>query len=402
LVSSGCGGKLSLVCQFGEIILSSSSSSSLKTALFDLHSAQGGRMVDFAGYLLPLQFAGLIDEHNHTRSSASLFDVSHMGQISVSGADFDIASKALERLLPGNLQNLKPGAMRYTVLLNERGGIEDDLIVTRADEQGAAEGRCISIVVNASRKFHDLELLNAALGNKLKFDLHEDKSLLALQGPLAAKILATLTDAPLKLAFMQSMASQIGGIDCQISRCGYTGEDGFEISVANSKATELAKILYSDERVLPAGLGARDSLRLEAGLCLYGHDMNDETDPVTANIIFAIGKKRRETGGFIGADKIISVLKRGAEKLRVGIKFDGRMPVREGADIVDDGGKKIGGITSGTFAPTLGFPIAMGYVPVSMSEPGTRIVAIVRGREIMGTVSNMPFVKQNYARNPGF
>jgi len=383
--------------------LSSSLSNPIKTALFDLHNAQGGRMVDFAGYFLPVQFKGLIDEHNHTRNSASLFDVSHMGQISVSGADFATASMALETLLPGNLQNLKPGGMRYTVLLNDAGGIEDDLIVTRSDEGGRAQaqGICISIVVNAARKTHDLKIFKAALGNRLKFELHEDKSLLALQGPLAAKILAGFTDAPHKLSFMQTTSSEIGGIECQFSRCGYTGEDGFEISVASSSATELAKILYSDERVLPAGLGARDSLRLEAGLCLYGHDMNDEINPVSANIIFAVGKKRRETGGFTGADALISALKNGPEMLRVGIVFDGRMPVREGADIVDDGKNKIGTITSGTFSPTLGAPIAMGYVPASMSDPGTAIVAIVRGKQISGTVSNMPFVPQNYARQPG-
>ncbi len=383
--------------------MSSSPSNPIKTALFDLHSAQGGRLVDFAGYFLPVQFKGLIDEHNHTRNSASLFDVSHMGQVSVSGADFATASKALETLLPGNLQNLKPGGMRYTVLLNDAGGIEDDLIVTRSDEGGRAQaqGICLSIVVNASRKNHDLQLFKTALGDKLKFELHEDRSLLALQGPLAAKILSSFTDAPFKLAFMQTTSSDISGIECQISRCGYTGEDGFEISVASSRATELAKILFSDERVLPAGLGARDSLRLEAGLCLYGHDMNDKIDPVSANIIFAVGKKRRETGGFTGADAVISVLKNGPKMLRVGILFDGRMPVREGADIVDEADKKIGSITSGTFSPTLGSPIAMGYVPASMSAPGTEIVAIVRGRKISGAISNMPFVPQNYARQSG-
>ncbi|MCF6325720.1 MAG: glycine cleavage system aminomethyltransferase GcvT [Devosiaceae bacterium] len=383
--------------------MSSSLSNPIKTALFDLHTAQGGRMVDFAGYFLPVQFKGLIDEHNHTRNSASLFDVSHMGQVSVSGADFATASMALETLLPGNLQNLKPGGMRYTVLLNDAGGIEDDLIVTRSDEGGRAQaqGICLSIVVNAARKTHDMELFKAALGDRLEFELHEDKSLLALQGPLAAKILANFTDAPHKLAFMQTTSSEIGSIECQISRCGYTGEDGFEISVANSSAAELAKTLYGDERVLPAGLGARDSLRLEAGLCLYGHDMNDEIDPVSANIIFAVGKKRRETGGFTGADAVISALKNGPKMLRVGVVFDGRMPVREGADIVDEADNKIGSITSGTFSPSLGSPIAMGYVPASMSESGTAITAIVRGRKISGTVSDMPFVKQNYARQPG-
>ncbi len=371
-----------------------------KTALFDLHVSMGGRMVDFAGYSLPVQFSGLIDEHNHTRKSASLFDVSHMGQVSVGGADFASAAAALETILPGNLQNLKPGGMRYTVLLNADGGIEDDLIVTRPAE-GEGGGKCLFIVVNAARKDHDMKIFRQFLGSELEFELHEDRSLLALQGPMAARVLANLGDAPHKLAFMQSMASSISGIRCRISRCGYTGEDGFEISVADSSAPDLASILYGDQRVMPAGLGARDSLRLEAGLCLYGHDMKDTTDPVSANILFAIGKKRRETGDFVGGDAVLSILKNGPKALRVGIVFDGRMPVREGAELVDGNGEKIGCITSGTFAPTLGSPIAMGYVPASMSETGTAVSAIVRGRKISGTVTSMPFVPQRYARRPG-
>lgn len=380
--------------------MSHTTSSPKPTALFDLHRAQGGRMVDFAGYSLPVQFSGLLDEHNHTRNFASLFDVSHMGQVSVSGASFEEASAALETLLPGNLQNLKPGGMRYTVLLNSAGGIEDDLIVTRpAVEQG--EDVCISIVVNAARKAHDMQLFETALGDRLNFELHEDRALLALQGPLASKVLATLSDAPNRLSFMHTTPSKIGRIDCQISRCGYTGEDGFEISVANSRALELAELLYADERVLPAGLGARDSLRLESGLCLYGHDMDDKIDPVSANLVFAIGKKRREAGGFVGDKAVLSILEKGPEMLRVGIVFDGRMPVREGADIVDDSGQKIGNITSGTFAPNLGRPIAMGYVPSTMVAIDTPIIAMVRGRQIIGKIAKMPFVPQNYARQPG-
>ncbi|MCF6303635.1 MAG: glycine cleavage system aminomethyltransferase GcvT, partial [Devosiaceae bacterium] len=269
-----------------------------KTALFDLHVAQGGRMVDFAGYELPVQFSGIVAEHEHTRTQASLFDVSHMGQITVSGDDDLTTLSALEAIFPGNLKNLKPGGMRYTVLLNENGGIEDDLIVTRPADGQAAKGT-IFIVVNAARKHHDLAVMQLELGGQLSFELHEEKSLLALQGPMAATVLSNLCDAPLKLSFMQSMPANIKGIACQVSRCGYTGEDGFELSVASGTAAKLAQVLYEDERVKPAGLGARDSLRLEAGLCLYGHDMNDEIDPVSANILFAIGKQRRTDGGFV-------------------------------------------------------------------------------------------------------
>ena len=379
--------------------MAASGNSEHHTALFDLHSAQGGRMVDFAGYALPVQFTGIVAEHIHTRTQASLFDVSHMGQVTISGADFDTISSALETLLPGNLKNLKPGGMRYTVLLNERGGIEDDLIVTRPATGQA--GDKMFMVLNAARKHHDLEIFKAALGDRLQFELHEDKALLALQGPMASAVLAKLCDAPEKLAFMQTTASRIGDIDCQVSRCGYTGEDGFEISVANDHAGKLAQMLYGDDRVKPAGLGARDSLRLEAGLCLYGHDMNDTIDPVSADLLFAIGKKRRVEGGFTGADRIIELINNGTPTRRVGIRFDGRMPVREGARIVDPEGHEIGHVTSGTFGPTLEAPVAMAYVPIELAEAGTVLRALVRGREVTGTVSKMPFVPQNYARQPG-
>ncbi len=372
----------------------------LKTALYDLHVAQGGRMVDFTGYELPVQFTGIVAEHMHTRTMASLFDVSHMGQVSVTGPDFDATSAALETLLPGNLKNLKPGGMRYTVLLNANGGIEDDLIVTRPAVGQAPDG-VMFIVVNAARKSHDLAIFKAALGDLLEFELHENKALLALQGPLAGAVLAELSDAPHRLAFMQTMPARIEGMDCQISRCGYTGEDGFEISLKNDDAVRLAELLYADERLEPAGLGARDSLRLEAGLCLYGHDMDDSIDPVSADLLFAIGKQRRVDGGFVGAPRVLEVIKEGPQKRRVGILFEGRMPVREGAEIVDAGGAKIGQVTSGTFAPSLKAPIAMAYVPAEIAAPENKITALVRGREVVGTITKMPFVPQNYARKPG-
>lgn len=380
--------------------MSGSNKKPIPTALYDTHVSQNGRMVDFAGYDLPVQFEGIVAEHTHTRTKASLFDVSHMGQITVSGSDDDTSLETLETLFPGNLKNLKPGGMRYTVLLNENGGIEDDLIVTRPAEGQAPDGT-IFIVVNAARKHHDLAIMQKFFDQKLNFELHEDKALLALQGPLAATVLATLCDAPHQLKFMQSMPAKIAGVACQISRCGYTGEDGFEISVANVNATKIAKELYADERVKPAGLGARDSLRLEAGLCLYGHDMNDQINPVEANILFAIGKQRRTDGGFVGATAVIKSIQQGAKNIRVGIVFEGRMPVREGAEVVDADGNKIGAVTSGTSAPTFGSPIAMGYVPLVNAANDTPITAIVRGKPVKGRVVPMPFVTQNYARQPG-
>ncbi|VAW22697.1 Aminomethyltransferase (glycine cleavage system T protein) [hydrothermal vent metagenome] len=370
------------------------------TALYDLHLSQGGRMVDFAGYSLPVQFKGIVAEHNHTREHASVFDVSHMGQVSVTGPDFLTTAQALETLLPGAISTLKPGAMRYTVLLNDDGGIEDDLIVTRPGDAQLPAGTML-IVFNAARKYHDLALFENALGDKLKFELHENKSLLALQGPEAGAVLAQLCDAPEKLAFMQTTTCEIDGIECRISRAGYTGEDGFEISVGNQFAQKIAQKLYEDARVEPAGLGARDSLRLEAGLCLYGHDMNEHIDPISAGLLFAIGKKRRELGGFAGAERVLEILAEGPQTRRVGIIFEGRMPVREGAPIVDEEGHEIGHVTSGTFGPTIKAPIAMAYVPAEFAREGTKLTALVRNRPVVGTVSKMPFVPANYARKPG-
>ncbi len=379
----------------------SQSSQDLKhTALYDLHVSQGARMVDFAGYSLPVQFKGIVAEHNHTREHASLFDVSHMGQVTVNGPDFLTSAQALETLLPGAISTLKPGAMRYTVLLNDDGGIEDDLIVTRPGDAQLPAGTML-IVFNAARKYHDLALFEQNLGDRLKFKLHEDKALLALQGPQAGAVLARLCDAPEKLAFMQTTLGEIDGITCRISRAGYTGEDGFEISVNNEFAQKLAQKLYADERVEPAGLGARDSLRLEAGLCLYGHDMNDHIDPVSAGLLFAIGKKRRELGGFAGAERVLEILAEGPQMRRVGIVFEGRMPAREGAPIIDDDEREIGHVTSGTFSPTLQAPIAMAYVPAEFAREGTKLAALVRSKSVSGTVSKMPFVAANYARTPG-
>jgi len=380
--------------------ISAAKPAAMPTALYGLHVGMGGRMVEFAGYALPVQFEGIVAEHNHTRNHVSLFDVSHMGQVTVTGPDFLTTAQALETVLPASLSTLKPGGMRYTVLLNDDGGIEDDLIVTRPGDAQLPAGTMF-IVFNAARKAHDLALFEQKLGDRLKFELHQNKALIALQGPEAALVLAQLCDAPDKLAFMQSTASEIENIPCQISRAGYTGEDGFEISLANEFAQKIAQKLFADQRVKPAGLGARDSLRLEAGLCLYGHDMNDQIDPISAGLVFAIGKKRRELGGFTGAGRVLEVLAEGPDMRRVGMLFAGRMPVREGAEIVDEAGQKIGYVTSGTFSPTLQAPIAMGYVPAEFAAEGTKLAALVRSRSVSGSVSKMPFVPQNYARTPG-
>lgn len=368
-----------------------------QTALHDLHVAHNGRMVGFGGYALPVQYLGIVAEHNHTRNEASLFDVSHMGQINVTGPDFEATAAALETLMPGELLALKPGEMRYTVLLNENGGIEDDLIVTRPAEGLAPDGTMF-IVVNAATKQADLELLRQTLGDRLEFTLHEDLSLIAIQGPKAAEILSRHSTIPSELTFMQANTGKIDEFTCYVSRAGYTGEDGFEISVVNADALALAERLLAEPELLPAGLGARDSLRLEAGLCLYGHDMNDTIDPVSAGLIFAIGKRRRTEGGFIGAEHVLKVLADGPANKRVGIRFDGRMPVREGAELVDEAGEVIGHITSGTFSPTLQAPIAIGYLPVAHAKIDTPVTAIVRGKPVTGTVTKMPFVAQRYVR----
>ena len=365
-----------------------------KTVLYDLHIANGGRMVDFCGYALPIQYSSLVKEHIHTRNSSSLFDVSHMGQIFVNGADFEAKAKLLETLFPADILSLKSGEMRYSVLLNEKAGIIDDLIITRAEN-----GNDVFIVVNGATKENDFAIMKNMLGDKLEFTLNEDLSLIALQGPKSADVLARYTSIANELIFMQSGAAVIAGINVYISRSGYTGEDGFEISVSNDQASKLAKILSDNDEVEFAGLGARDSLRLEAGLCLYGHDMNEEIDPITASIIFAIGKQRRIDGGFVGAKAVQDIIANGVEQKRVGIIFNTRMPVREGAQLIDELGNNIGIITSGSFSPTLEKPIAFGYLPKDIAKIGNSVCAIVRGKQVFGSIVKMPFVKQNYKRS---
>lgn len=371
-----------------------------KTPLYDRHVAAGGRMVAFGGYMLPVQYAsGIVAEHTHTRQSASLFDVSHMGQIVLSAPGHARAVALLETLTPADIASLAPGEMRYTVLLNKDGGIEDDVIVTRP-AHGQAEDGVMYLVANAARKHHDLRYMQETFEGEARVEMRPDRALIALQGPLAAQVLAQHTGVVNILGFMQAAPAHIGDIEAVVSRSGYTGEDGFEISVGHADAEALFDLLTADERVNPAGLGARDSLRLEAGLCLYGHDMDTHTDPVSASLLFTIGKNRRTAGGFVGDQRILDILANGPDDKRVGIRFEGRQPVREGAELVDASGNVIGTVTSGTFGPTVQAPIAMGYVPSALAAVGSPVIARVRGKPISGTVVKMPFVPHRYVRKP--
>lgn len=361
-----------------------------QTPLTPLHRALGAKLVPFAGYEMPVQFAdGILKEHLHTRAEAGLFDVSHMGQVALHGAG---AAAALETLVPGELQALMPGRMRYTMLLNDAGGILDDLMVTRT-------GDGLFVVVNAACKDADIAAITAAMPAAVRVEPLEDRALLALQGPKAAVALQQQTDSDLSQhRFMSSAVMTVAGVECFVSRSGYTGEDGFEISVPASGAEALAKSLLGDESVRPIGLGARDSLRLEAGLCLYGHDIDTTTTPIEAGLSWSIGKRRREEGGFPGASVIQRQLREGTSRLRVGIRPDGRAPVREGAVLQDSAGAEIGAVTSGGFGPSVGAPIAMGYVDAAQSSSGTAVNAIVRGKALAARIADMPFVEQRYYR----
>jgi len=359
------------------------------TPLDALHRRLGGKMVPFAGYWMPVQFGpGVLAEHNHTRTHASLFDVSHMGQLSLIGEG---AAAALERMVPGEFQALKPGRQRYTLLLNEAGGIIDDLMV-------ANYGDRLVVVANASRKEVDAHHIAEGLRGEAKLLQHPDRALLALQGPAAAGVMAALCPAAAALGFMGVVETQLGGIQAWISRSGYTGEDGFEISVHQDDAERLAVLLLEQPGVLPAGLGARDSLRLEAGLCLYGSDIDELTTPVEANLAWAIGKRRREQGGFPGAVAVLDQLKHGPSRLRVGLRPEGRAPARGLTPIAAADGTQAGTVTSGGFSPTLGAPVAMGYVRRGLTEAGSRVDLVVRGKPLPAAVVPMPFVPTRYAK----
>ncbi|WP_186396962.1 glycine cleavage system aminomethyltransferase GcvT [Stappia sp. TSB10GB4] len=371
----------------------------LSTPLTDLHRELGARLVPFAGYEMPVQYpAGIIAEHSHTREKAGLFDVSHMGQAWLIGPDHETTARALEAMVPSDVAVLKPGRQRYTVLLNAEGGIVDDLMVSRP--QGEENDGRLFLVVNASRKAVDYALIAANLPGNVRLEPIEDRALIALQGPMAAKVMAAHAPAAADMAFMGVAEMEFDGIAVYVSRSGYTGEDGYEISVPAGAAEPLARALLADERVAPIGLGARDSLRLEAGLCLYGHDLDETTSPVEGAITFVLQKRRKDEANFPGAARILSELAEGPSRVRVGLMLAGRAPAREGAEIRAADGSAIGVLTSGGFAPTLGAPIAMGYVDPAHAGVGTPVKLVVRGRELEASVADMPFVPQRYHRKP--
>lgn len=366
-----------------------------QTPLYDLHLSLGARITPFAGYGMPVQYAsGIIAEHTHTRQAAGLFDVSHMGQAFLIGPDHATVAAALEKLTPGEIQGLGRGRMRYTQLTNPEGGIIDDLMVTR----GASEeddGR-LFLVVNAARKTVDYEWIEAHLPNSVRLQPIEDRALIALQGPKAAEVLTRHCPKAASLAFMTAGAAEFDGIDCHVSRSGYTGEDGFEISVKANKARAISEALLANAEAKPIGLGARDSLRLEAGLCLYGNDIDETTSPVEADLVWSISKRRRSEGGFIGAERIKRELAEGPKRKRVGIRPEGRAPARQGAPITTPDGRRIGVVTSGGFGPTADGPVAMGYVEARFTAPGTQVHLIVRDRPLAARVAPLPFVPHHY------
>jgi len=361
-----------------------------KTALHALHAELGAKMVPFAGYDMPVQYPlGVMKEHVHTRTKAGLFDVSHMGQARLTAAEGD-AAVLFETLVPGGISSLAEGRIRYTQFTNDQGGILDDLMATRF-------GDTLWLVVNAACKDADFAHISAKLSGRATLEI-EDRALLALQGPSAEAVLAALMPACRDLVFMQAVWTEWEASAVLISRCGYTGEDGYEISIANDRAEALAKALLAHDDVEPIGLGARDSLRLEAGLCLYGHDIDTDTTPVEADLMWSVPKRRRAAADFPGASIVNAQLADGMEKQRVGIVPEGRAPAREGTQIQDSHGTPIGTVTSGGFGPTLGGPLAMGYVTPIHAAVGSQIQLIVRGKAMPARIAAMPFVPQNYKK----
>lgn len=367
------------------------------TPLENWHRHHGARMVAFAGYSMPVQYdfqgelatrckGGVMAEHLHCRAHAALFDVSHMGQAMLHGQG---AAAALERLVCGDIAGLKPARQRYTLLTNDAGGIIDDLMVANLGAEG------LFVVVNASRKAIDF----ARIGEVAPVTVQEDRALLALQGPEAATVMARIGPGATALPFMGVARLQIAGVTCLVSRSGYTGEDGFELSVPQGMAVTLANRLLEHHEVVPAGLGARDSLRLEAGLCLYGNDIDETTSPLEAGLNWAIGKRRKMAWDFAGGPAIRAQFDNGPARRRVGIRPDGRAPAREHTAILSpDGRDLIGEITSGGFGPTLNGPMAMGYVRADLAEDGSKLTLMVRGKPLPATVVPLPFVPHRYVR----
>jgi len=362
----------------------------LTTALYDLHKELNGKMVAFAGYAMPVHYPlGVMGEHNHTRSHAGLFDVSHMGQVVITGPDAD---SWLETLLPGDIKDLGQHHIRYSMFTNEQGGIMDDLMITKREND-------LFLVVNAACKAQDIAHMRAHLPGGFTLTELTDRALIALQGPKAAEVLSRFASGADQMDFMTYAEVTICGAECYISRSGYTGEDGYEISIPANKAEEVCRALLAEDEVKAIGLGARDSLRLEAGLCLYGHDLTPETTPVEAALLWAISKRRRAEGGFPG-DKIIleQIATKKYARKRVGILPTGRAPAREGTIILDGEGNEIGTVTSGGFGPTFGGPVAMGYIAQEFSAINTEIFLSVRGKKLPARVAKTPFVPQRYYR----
>ena len=361
------------------------------TPLNAAHRALGARMVPFAGYDMPVQYEGVLAEHRWTREHAGLFDVSHMGQAKLTGAD---AVTQFERFVPGDYQILKAGRQKYSVLLNDQGGIMDDLMAGRPDHDG------LFIVANAACKDADFAHMEAKLEGDARLTRLEDRGLLAIQGAEAAEVMAAHEPVLSEMGFMDTARLVLFGVDCFVSRSGYTGEDGYEISMPAKDAERIWNLLLEDARVKPIGLGARDSLRLEAGLPLYGHDADETTSPVEAALSFAISKSRKERGDFPGAERILKELADGPSRVRVGLHVKEGAPAREGAEIADADGAVIGKVTSGAPSPSLGKNIAMGYVPPAFSEPGTELKVLVRGRPLAAEVVATPFAPTRYYRKP--
>jgi aminomethyltransferase len=368
-----------------------------RTPLHGLHLELGAKMVPFAGYEMPVSYpAGVLKEHLHTREAAGLFDVSHMGQAFLIGHDHATTAAALEALVPGDMAGLAPGRQRYTLLTSEAGGIIDDLMVTRPAASGE-DGR-LMLVVNAARKAVDYAHIAAQVPQGVMLAAIDDRALIALQGPLAASVMAELCPKAAQLGFMTARQAELAGIACHVSRSGYTGEDGFEISLPADEAEKAVRALLAHPAVKPIGLGARDTLRLEAGLCLYGHDIDETTSPAEADLLWSVAKRRREEGGFPGAERLQQEVAEGPHRRRVGLKLQGRAPAREGSEIMGTGGAVIGKVTSGSFAPSVGGPIAMGYVEIAAASVGTPVGIVIRGTPHPATVVSMPFVPHRYHR----
>jgi aminomethyltransferase len=369
-----------------------------RTPLYDLHCGLGARMIAFAGYAMPVQYpSGIVSEHLHTRARAGLFDVSHMGQAILAGSH---AARRLETLVPGDIAALAPGRMRYTQLLDRHGHILDDLMVTRLDDEAGRQR--LFLVVNAATKRADFAHIAAELPD-CALTVLEDRALLALQGPRAAEVLrrhvsSAAAKSVFAFPFMAAGSFARDGVVLNISRSGYTGEDGFEISIPVAAAAAFAQELLAEADVRPIGLGARDSLRLEASLCLYGHDIDGTTGPVEAGLLWSISKRRREAGGFFGYEQVTRAIDHGPSRLRVGFLLEGQAPAREGSEIATPEGQTIGRITSGGFAPSLGRPVAMGYADAAHAAPGTQLCLIVRGKPLAAKIVPMPFVPHHYFR----